>query len=122
MRTESRPDIDCWTGSGLPRKGGQGLILRQRGSLIGPSASGHDARRAQAREHRRSGFMTGSKRRTARRRGRAALLGAIASSAVMAVAASSANAATAVFSASFDDAALNLPVLGTSDILNPPPP
>jgi Ca2+-binding RTX toxin-like protein len=56
------------------------------------------------------------------RRGRAALAGAIVATAAIAFGATSANAATAVFSASFDDAALNLPVLGTSDVLNPPPP
>jgi Ca2+-binding RTX toxin-like protein len=56
------------------------------------------------------------------RRGRAALAGAIAATAAMAIGATSAHAATAVFSASFDDAALNLPTLGTVDILDPPPP
>ena len=56
------------------------------------------------------------------RRRRVAVAGALAAGAVMAFGASSANAATQTFSATFDDAALNLPVLGTSDILNPPPP
>jgi Ca2+-binding RTX toxin-like protein len=54
------------------------------------------------------------------RRGRAALLGAIVASAVMAFGVSSAQAATLNFSATFDDAALGLPVLGNSDILDPP--
>ena len=54
------------------------------------------------------------------RKGRAALAVAIAAMAAMAFGATSANAATANLSASFDDAALNLPILNTSDILDPP--
>jgi hypothetical protein len=59
--------------------------------------------------------MTGSKRR-----GRAALLVAIAATAVMALGVSSAQAAT--FGTDFNDAALHLPdPAGTSDILDVPP-
>ena len=66
--------------------------------------------------------MIGSNRRgVGPRRGRAVVVvGAIAASAVMAFGVGTANAATATFSASFDDAALSLPVLGSSDILEPP--
>jgi hypothetical protein len=60
--------------------------------------------------------MTGSKRR-----GRAALLVAIAATAVMALGVSSAQAADGPFGTDFNDAALNLPApAGTSDILDAP--
>jgi hypothetical protein len=62
--------------------------------------------------------MTGSKRRAGLRRGRVALLSAVAASAVMAFGASSANAAVEDFHATFDDAALNVGL--TFDILDPP--
>lgn len=62
--------------------------------------------------------MTGSSRRKAGlRRGRLAVAGAFAATAVMAFGASSAQAATP-FNATFDDAALNVGV--TFDILDPP--
>jgi Ca2+-binding RTX toxin-like protein len=54
------------------------------------------------------------------RRRRVALAGALAASATMAFGVASANAATQVFSARFDDATLNLPILGNSDVLDPP--
>jgi hypothetical protein len=63
--------------------------------------------------------MTGSKRRAGRRRGRFALLGAVAAIAALAYGASSAQAATVGFSATYDDAALNVSGL-TFDILEPP--
>jgi hypothetical protein len=62
--------------------------------------------------------MRGSKRRGPRR-GRAAVIGAVAAGAVMAFGAGSAQAATVGFSATFDDAALNVSGL-TFDILEPP--
>jgi hypothetical protein len=61
--------------------------------------------------------MTGSKRR-AGRRGRFALLGAVAATAAMAFGASSAQAVTTPFNATFDDGALNVGL--TFDILDPP--
>jgi hypothetical protein len=64
--------------------------------------------------------MTGSRRRVGQRRGRAAILGAITAGAVMLFGAGSAQAAPVGFSATFDDAALNLTL--TFDILDPPPP
>jgi hypothetical protein len=64
--------------------------------------------------------MIGSvRRRAGLRRGRIALAGALAATAVMAIGASSAQAVG--FSATFDDAVLNLPApAGNSDILDPP--
>ena len=65
--------------------------------------------------------MTGSRRRAGPRRGRFALIGAIAATAVMAVGASSAQAAPVDFNVTFDDAVLSLPApAGNSDILDPP--
>lgn len=63
--------------------------------------------------------MTGSKRRARSRRGRFAVLGALAAIAAMAFGASSAQATSQTFNATFDDAALNVSGL-TFDILDPP--
>ena len=63
--------------------------------------------------------MTGSSRRKAGlRRGRLAVVGALAATAVMAFGVASAQAAPQPFKATFDDAALNVGV--TFDILDPP--
>ena len=63
--------------------------------------------------------MTGSSRRRAGlRKGRLAVLGALTATALMAFGAGSARAAVVPFSATFDDAALN--VGATFDILDPP--
>ena len=53
--------------------------------------------------------MTASKRRAGVRRGRFGLLGAVAATAAIAFGATSAQAAPVPLSATFDDAALNLP-------------
>jgi hypothetical protein len=62
--------------------------------------------------------MTGSKRRAGLRRGRRALVGAVAASAVMAFGASSAQAAS--FQATFDDAALKTTLPSAFDLLDSP--
>jgi hypothetical protein len=85
-----------------------------RNRAFGPNA-GNEARKCKERD------MIRTKKEGSRRR-RAAVVGGIAASAVMAFGAASASAATVNFDASFDDAALFLPITGKTDILNPPPP
>ena len=63
--------------------------------------------------------MIRSKKEGSRRR-RVAVAGAIAAAATMAFGVGSANAAPQDLSVPFDDAALTLPVTGTSDVLEPP--
>src|SRR5215208_945105 len=66
--------------------------------------------------------MTGSSRRRGPRRGRIAVAGAVAATAVMAFGVSSAQAAPENVSFTFDDAILSLPdPAGNSDILDAPP-